>query len=290
MEALVVGGGTIGRWAGQVLRSTDRIEAVAIADTAPDAAADAAAAVDGRVADETEQFGVVCIAVPMPAARSAIATHAPRATAAVFDLIGMMAPPIAAMRDHAPDCERVSLHPLFAPASEPGNVPVVVDAGGPVTRALQETLTARGNHVFETTAADHDRAMETVQARTHAALLAFALTAEPVAERFHTPVSAQFHALAEQLLAGTPRVYADIQAAFEGAADVATAADTIATADREAVRRLYEQARARIQTQTGSRSQSQSHAQGTQPAGSALGAPTETDTQTETNGDTDTER
>ncbi|ERG89884.1 MAG: prephenate dehydrogenase [halophilic archaeon J07HX5] len=274
MEALVVGGGTMGRWAGQVLRSTNRIEAVAVTDADPDVAADAAATIDGRVADKTEQFGVVCIAVPMPAVRSAVATHAPRATTAVFDLIGAMAPPIAAMRDHAPDCERFSLHPLFAPAGEPGNVPVVVDAVGPVARALQKTLRARGNHVFKTTAADHDQAMETVQARTHAALLAFVLAAEPVAEQFHTPVSAQFHALAEQLLDGTPRVYADIQATFDGAADVAAVADTIATADRETVHRLYKRARAQTQAQ--------SRAEGTQPAGTTLNtAADDSDTNTE---------
>ena len=242
MDLLVVGGGTMGRWIGRALGETDHVSTVAVTDTDKRAAREAATAVGGRVAEPEERFGVACIAVPIPATEAAIATHAPRAREAVFDLTGTMAHPIAAMREHAPDRERLSLHPLFSPGNEPGNVPVVIDGDGPVGRAVTETLADRGNNVFETTAEEHDRAMETVQARTHAAVLAYAIAAKPVPERFHTPVSEQLAGITDGLLDGTPRVYADIQAAFDGAEDIATAAEEIAGADTEGFEELYERA------------------------------------------------
>ena len=242
MDVLVVGGGTMGQWIGRALGSRDRISEIAVTDTDRDAASAAATAVDGRVADSDEQFDLVAVAVPIPAAKEAIAANAPRAREAVCDLTGTMAAPIAAMREYAPDRERLSLHPLFAPANEPGNVPVVVDSDGPICRTVMETLADRGNDLVETTAGEHDRAMETVQARAHAAVLAYAIAAEPVPERFHTPVSAQLQALADGVLDGHARVYADIQAAFDGAEDVAAAADEIADADHEQFRQLYERA------------------------------------------------
>jgi prephenate dehydrogenase len=242
MDLLVVGGGMMGRWIGRALGETDRVSTVAVTDTDDRAASEAAAAVGGRVAEPDERFDAACIAVPIPAAEAAIATHAPRAREAVFDLTGTMGRPIAAMREHVPDRERLSLHPLFSPDNEPGNVPVVIGVDGPVGRTVTEALTERGNDVFETTVETHDRAMETVQARTHAAVLAYALAAEPVAERFHTPVSERLAAIADGLLDGTPRVYADIQAAFDGAEDVADAAAEIAAADGERFEGLYERA------------------------------------------------
>jgi len=242
MDLLVVGGGTMGRWIGRALGETDRVSTVAVTDTDDRTASEAAAAVGGRAAEPDERFDAACIAVPIPAAEAAIATHAPRAREAVFDLTGTMERPIAAMREHAPDRERLSLHPLFSPKNEPGNVPVAIDEDGPVGRTVTETLAERGNDVFETTVEEHDRAMETVQARTHAAVLAYALAAEPVAERFHTPVSERLAAIADGLLDGTPRVYADIQAAFDGAEDVAAAAEEIAAADGERFEGLYERA------------------------------------------------
>jgi prephenate dehydrogenase (EC 1.3.1.12) len=242
MDLLVVGGGTMGRWIGSVLGEISRVSAVAVTDTDETTAREAATAVGGRVANPTERFDAVCIAVPIPAAEAAIAAHAPRAQEAVFDLTGTMERPVAAMREHAPNHERLSLHPLFAPANEPGNIPAVVDSDGPVSQRVRELLADRGNNVFETTATEHDRAMETVQARTHAAVLAYATAAEPVSEKFHTPVSERLTAIADGLLDGTPRVYADIQAAFDGAEDVAAAAEQIATADPEHFEQLYERA------------------------------------------------
>jgi prephenate dehydrogenase len=92
------------------------------------------------------------------------------------------------MREHGGDRERLSTHPLFSAANAPGNVAVVRDATGPVTDAVVDALAAAGNEPFETTAEEHDRAMETVQTKAHAAVLAYALAADDVREEFHTPL------------------------------------------------------------------------------------------------------
>jgi len=239
MELLVVGAGDVGRWVGRVVDA-----GVAFADVEPAAAAAAADAVGGRTADldGEETFDAVCLAVPLGAAERAIAGHAPRAERAVFDVTGTMTGPVEAMREHASDGERLSLHPLFAPENAPGNVASVVDADGPVTRAVREDVAAAGNELFETTPAEHDEAMETVQASAHAAVLAYALAAGDVREEFETPVSAALGEVAGTLTGGTPRVYREIQEAFDGADRVAKAARRVADADPEAFERLYREA------------------------------------------------
>jgi len=57
------------------------------------------------------------------------------------------------------------------------------------------------------------------------------------------PVSAALDDVADTVTEGSPAVYAEIQRAFDGAEDVATAAQAIAAADDEAFADLYEQAR-----------------------------------------------
>jgi prephenate dehydrogenase len=247
MELLVVGAGAMGRWVGQSVSLP-----VAFADADPEQARRAAAGVaddgdDDRSArhvplDTDETFAAVCLAVPIPAVETAIATHAPRAERALLDVTGVMAAPVAAGREHAPDLERVSLHPLFAPENAPGNVAVVADAPGPVTDALREDLAAAGNHCFETTSEEHDRAMETVQAAAHAAVVAYGLAAESVRPEFATPVSEGLSDLVRTVTGGEPRVYADIQATFDGAAAVADAAERVAAADAEEFATLYHEA------------------------------------------------
>lgn len=244
METLVVGTGAMGRWLGQALRADGPETDLAFTDIDHSSARDTADALGGRVVPRASDatFDAVAIAVPIPAVTDAIATHAPQATRAVYDVTGVMADPIAAMRESAPDCERLSLHPLFAPENEPGSIPAVADAPGPITDAVRATLSARGNDVFETTATEHDEAMETVQAQTHAAVLAFALAGESVPDHYHTPISGELAALAAQVTSGEPRVYADIQSAFDGADDVAAAARRIAAADADEFTRLFEEA------------------------------------------------
>ena len=245
MEILVVGAGAMGRWlGGALLEDAPEPVTLAFVDADPAAAEAAAQQVGGRAVptDTDEQFDAVCVAVPIPAVPDTIREYADRATAAVFDVSGTMAGPVEAMRETAPDCERLSMHPLFAPANEPGNVPLVPDSPGPITDAIRAALDARGNDCFETTVSEHDEAMETVQARTHTAVLAYALTAEDVDDRFQTPISSGLDELAEQVTDGEARVYADIQMSFDGAEDVAAAARRIAESDATTFEALYDDA------------------------------------------------
>jgi prephenate dehydrogenase len=245
MELLVVGAGAMGWWLARALREDGppSLE-LSVLDVDREAAREAAdsLAAEAVASGTDDTFEAVCVAVPIPAASEAIATYGGQAERAIFDVTGTMAEPVAAMRRHAPTRERVSLHPLFSPANEPGNVAVVADAPGPSTDRVREALAARGNDLFETTPAEHDEAMETVQARAHTAILAYALAAEPVPDRFQTPVSAGIEELVAQVAGGDAGVYADVQAAFDGADDVAAAAAEIAEADRETFQRLYDEA------------------------------------------------
>lgn len=245
MELLVVGAGAMGRWLARALREDGPPSLqLSVLDVDAGAAREAADSLDAETVDPgtDDTFEAVCVAVPIPTAEEAIATYGGQAERAIFDVTGTMAGPVAAMRRHAPNRERVSLHPLFAPANEPGNVAVVADAPGPATDRVRDALAARGNDLFETAPGEHDEAMETVQARTHTAVLAYALAAGSVPDRFQTPVSAGIEELVTQVTGGDAGVYADVQAVFEGAEDVASAADEIAGADREALRRLYDEA------------------------------------------------
>lgn len=241
MELLIVGAGAMGRWFGESVDAD-----VAFSDLDAAAAETAADEVGGRAVspDADEPFAAVCIAVPMSTATDAIAAHADRATEAIVDVTGAMSDPVAAMGEHAPDVERVSFHPLFAPANAPGNVAVVADEPGPVTDEIRASLVAAGNDLFETSPAEHDEAMSTVQAGAHTAVLAYALAAADVPEQFQTPISAGLLDLVEQVTGNSPRVYSEIQSTFDGAEDVAVAADRIANADRSEFESLYEDARA----------------------------------------------
>lgn len=239
MEVLVVGAGAVGRW------FADAVDAApAFADVDRDAASAAAEAIGGRAVslDGTETFDAVCLAVPISAGDAAIAEHAPRADRALVDVTGVMAEPVAAMAERAPDRERLSLHPMFAPEHAPGNVAVVRDAAGPVTDALVEDLRAAGNDLYETTPEEHDEAMETVQASAHAAVLAFALAADDVPEGLATPVYEDLNAVVDRVTGNEPRVYAEVQSTFDGADAVADAATRLADADGDAFEALYREA------------------------------------------------
>ncbi len=248
METLVVGAGEMGRWVADTLLAGTgpRDVSVAFTDHDPDVAADAASTrSDARSVptDAEESFDVVCLAVPMSAVPSAVAAYADRADRAIVDVSGEMTDAIAALREHAPDRERASFHPLFAPPRVPGNVAAVIDADGPHVAALVGAIEAGGNDVFETTATEHDRAMETIQAGAHAAVLAWRLAGDDVRAEFHTPVSNALADVADTVTEGAPEVYAEIQGAFDGAEDVADAAREIADADAEEFAEIYERAR-----------------------------------------------
>ncbi|MFC5279495.1 prephenate dehydrogenase/arogenate dehydrogenase family protein [Halorubrum rubrum] len=247
MDVLVVGAGEIGRWVADTLTAEGSPVDASVAFTDRDAAvaADAAAGRDAEAVpvDAETTHDAVCLSVPMSAVPEAVAAYAPRADRAMFDVSGEMTGSIAAMREHVPDLERASYHPLFAPPRVPGNVAAVVDEPGPAIAAVTAAIEAGGNEVFETTAAEHDRAMETVQAGAHAAVLAWRLAGEEVREEFHTPVSAALADVADTVTEGSPAVYAEIQRAFGGADGVAEAAREIADADSQRFAELYEEAR-----------------------------------------------
>ena len=239
MDVLIVGAGSMGTWFGRAVDAT-----VAFADVDPERAERAADAVGGVVADleGDDRYDVVCLAVPMTHVSEAIADHAGRADRAVVDVSGVMVEPLEAMATHAPDCERVSLHPLFGPERTPGTIAVVAEEPGPTTDAVLESLRRRGNELLETTAAEHDEAMETIQAATHAAVLSFAVAMDPAPDGFRTPIYDGLRTLVEQLTEGTPRVYSDIQSAFDGADEIAAAATAIADADPDEFETLYREA------------------------------------------------
>jgi prephenate dehydrogenase len=239
MRLLVVGAGSMGRW---LARSVDAEVTFADADGAVAHEAAAAMGADYVPTDTEETFEAVCLAVPMSVVEAAAGDYAPLAERALLDVSGEMAGPVAAMREHAPDLERASLHPLFAPANAPGNVALVADERGPVVDSLLDDLAVAGNDVFETTPTEHDEAMETVQAGAHTAVLAYALAAADVREEFHTPVSTALDDLVETVTDGTPRVYREIQETFDGAEDVAAAARRVADAEGEAFDALYAEA------------------------------------------------
>lgn len=244
MKLLVVGAGEMGRWFGEVVAAELEDAEVAFADADPGVARSAAEDLDARAVPLSTdgRFDVVCIAVPISAAAEAIESHAPKTEQALVDVTGQMTDPVAAMDESAPDRERVSLHPLFGASNAPGNIAVVADEAGPATDRILDALADAGNRLVETTPEEHDEAMATVQARTHAAVLAFALAADDVPEGLTTPVYEDLRAVADQVTDNTPSVYAEIQAAFDGADSVAEAAARIAAADSGEFQELYREA------------------------------------------------
>jgi prephenate dehydrogenase len=182
----------------------------------------------------------------MTVAPEVIARQASRATSAVVDVAGEMGGPVDAMREHAPDLERLSLHPLFAPENAPGTIAAVHDERGPVTDALRESLAANGNDVFDTTVGEHDAAMESVQAATHAAILAWQLATDDVRDEFHTPLSRELADLAAHVTSQEPRVYADIADRYAaGRHALSDAAARIADADHDTFLDAFADARER---------------------------------------------
>ncbi|MFP8888967.1 Gfo/Idh/MocA family oxidoreductase [Natrialbaceae archaeon A-CW2] len=246
MEVLIVGAGAMGTWFGETVADAKSLEAsVTFVDVDRSQAERAAASIEGadvEAPDSDARYDLVCIAVPLEYAGDTIRAYGDRAEHALVDVAGVMEGPLEAMVTVAPDAERVSLHPLFAPERAPGSVAVVRGNSGPYSDSLLGALEDAGNRLFETTADEHDRAMESVQSAAHAAVLAFALAADPVPEGFETPIYDELRTLVEYVTGGTPRVYADIQHTFEGAHSVAEAAQAIAEADPTEFEALHERA------------------------------------------------
>ncbi len=241
MDALVVGAGDVGRWMASVLDGP-----VAFADLDRSAAEAAAndfgerASVEELDGDST--YDLVVVGVPMRVGTETIAEQAHRAESAIVDCIGSMEGPLSTMDETVPDLERASLHPLFAPEHAPGRVAISLGVSGPTIDTVISNLEAAGNAMVPVEADVHDRAMETIQGRAHAAILAFGLAAESVPEDLATPVFEDLEALRERVTSGSAGVYADIQAQFDGAADIKAAAEELARADTATFESLYDDA------------------------------------------------
>lgn len=241
MDVLIVGAGDVGRWFGDLVDG-----APAFADVDRERAEGAAEDADPRsravALEGDDSFGLVCIAVPLSVAPEVIEAQATRAQQAVVDLTGAMEAPLAAMARAAPARERVSFHPLFAPENAPGRVAVSTSAGGPATDRVRAWLEDAGNTLVDVDPTTHDEAMATVQGRAHAAILAFALAADDVPDGLETPVYEDLRTLVRRVTGGNASVYADIQATFGGADEVAAAATRLAESDAETFADLYEDA------------------------------------------------
>ncbi|MCU4750771.1 prephenate dehydrogenase/arogenate dehydrogenase family protein [Halobacteria archaeon AArc-curdl1] len=247
MEVLIVGAGAMGTWFGETVADAKSLESsVTFVDVDREQAERAADSIgEGATVaaeDSDARYDLVCVAVPLEYAPETIEAYGGLAEHALVDVAGVMEGPLEAMRTVAPDTERISLHPLFAPERAPGSIAVVRGNPGPYTDSLLAALEDAGNQLVETTADEHDRAMESVQSAAHAAVLAFALAADPVPEGFETPIYDELRTLVEYVTGGTPRVYADIQHTFEGAHGVAEAAQAIAEADSTGFEALHERA------------------------------------------------
>lgn len=241
MDVLIVGAGAVGRWMAAVVDGR-----VAFADADHDAARMAAAAIPDAEAvplDGTESFDLVSVSVPMRAAETVLESQAGRAERALVDLTGSMVSPLETMAAVAPELERASYHPLFAPEHAPGRIAVFTENSGPVTDAIVGAFEAAGNEMVAVGADEHDEAMRTIQGRAHAAILAFGLAADEVPPELATPVFDALDELRDRVTGGNADVYADIQSTFDGAGDVADAARRIADADRDAFADIYDDAR-----------------------------------------------
>jgi len=213
------GRGRIGRWiADTVLADESPIDAtVAFTDRDPAVADDAAAGRDAEAipVDSDTTHDAVCLAVPMSAVPAAVeGIRVPRRAGDPRRLRRDDRRDRGDARTRAGPRARELPPAVRAAARPPGNVAAVVDEGGPVVEEITAAIEAGGNEVFETTPAEHDEAMETVQAGAHAAVLAWRLAGDDVREEFHTPVSAALDEVADTVTEGSPEVYAEIQRAF----------------------------------------------------------------------------
>lgn len=246
MDILIVGAGTMGRWFGSTVTG-----AITYVDVDSTAAEQAAANIGGSATTPSvidQSFDLVCIAVPMSAATQAIQQYGQYAEKAIIDVTGSMTEPIDMMRQVCPEAQRASYHPLFAPENAPGSIPAVIDEPGSVIATVDRWFRNRGNHIVETTPAEHDQAMESIQAAAHTAVIAYGIAVERVPEGFQTPVSAELDRLVEQVANGEPSVYAEIQKQFTGADRVAAAAAELAAADPEQFTELYHKAKPALPT------------------------------------------
>ncbi|MBY6539826.1 prephenate dehydrogenase [Rhodococcus sp. BP-349] len=124
----------------------------------------------------------------------------------------------------------IGINPLFAPSlgMDGRTTAVTVYRDGDAVQRLVDMLTRRGRVVL-VSAEDHDRAVASTQALTHAAALAFGVAAarmgiDPaLATALGPPPHVTLSALVARVSSGTPEVYFDVQHGNPFAADARAA-------------------------------------------------------------------
>ena len=213
-------------------------------------------AVGPRLQSELRRSDLVLLAVPEDVAIAAIApvARALRPGALLADTLSVKSAVVDALEAEAGELEALSLNPMFAPSLGIDGRPVaaVVVNDGPRTRELLDLLSARGGHVVEIGAREHDELTAVTQALTHAAVLAFGIALDELEVdvgalgELAPPPHLTLLALLARIASGQPETYLDVQAAnpyaprsraalARGMRDLADIVDTGDEADFEAL-------------------------------------------------------
>jgi prephenate dehydrogenase len=179
-------------------------------------------AVDVTLAGRLHAADGVLLAVPEPvamaAARPVIAAMHPGAL--LVDTLSVKSR-YAEIVQEAGDIQAVGLNPMFAPSlGLPGRpVAAVTYRDGPAVTHLLGLLDTWGGRVVPVSATSHDRLTASIQALTHATVLAFGQALDqlglPIGSltALASPPHATLLALLARIAAGSPDVYWEVQAA-----------------------------------------------------------------------------
>jgi prephenate dehydrogenase len=166
---------------------------------------------------------VIVLALPADVALQAVVELSPRLRAqqCLVDTLSVKLQYVTKLQQLQPAHEALSLNPLFAPALgfKDRSVASVVVRRGPLGSKLIDAMKAAGATIVAMSAEDHDRQTAAIQAATHAAVLAFAMTLDTIGYRpsdnpaLWAPPHATLLALVARIVSGEPVVYRDIQVA-----------------------------------------------------------------------------
>lgn len=241
---VVGGGGAVGRLFADRLHASGA--AVTVVDVVAaqrdprfDHRAGDVTAIDPELAEELARADAVVLAVPEPVALAAVSgvAAAMRPGALLVDTLSVKGRIADAVRTEVSGREVVSLNPMFAPSLGFSGraVAAVVLADGPLGSELLRLIGDWGGAVRIVSAAEHDRLAGATQALTHAAVLSFGLALTGMGcglteiAAVAPPPHRALLALLARIVAGTPEVYWDVQAANPGAV---TARSALADAAR----------------------------------------------------------
>ncbi|MEW6222374.1 MAG: prephenate dehydrogenase/arogenate dehydrogenase family protein [Candidatus Hadarchaeota archaeon] len=172
----------------------------------------------GRAAVEADMTFVAAPIAVTPDVVKSLATQVKKG-ALLADMASAKRDVVNMMRRLNVDVELVSIHPLFGPGAKTINgkdVLVVPVKPGPKYNNLKRTLTRLGANVTEVDAEEHDKLMAIVQCMTHFLLIVYISAVAKMkglgkAQKIRTPLSATLMNTAKALLAGQPKLYAEIQ-------------------------------------------------------------------------------